>query len=1615
MLFSQLLIYLPNKYRDNFIRGTVFEKIILKYFLTDKLYCADIHSIYLWRDFPFKKEFGSGHDVGIDLVVITHNAEFWAIQCKCYNADTIITKSQVNTFIATSSKLFKVNGIFKTFSRRFWISTSVKLTDHANNTLSNQNPPVVRINQYDLDKSGIDWEVLLNEQPLTWAQPKQLELRNYQIDAIGAIFKHYKIYNRGCLIMACGTGKTFTALRAAEMLAIFNRLVIIFSPSISLESQTLRLFANQTNETNLNKICVCSDPNVSASNVDQNSDFVTGETIDLAYPATTDPKTLYDTYLNFDKSNLTVIFSTYQSIDVIIEAQKLGLPEFDLIICDEAHRTTGSIKTPSQKHSYYIKVHSNDNINAKYRLYMTATPRLYSSTVKEKAKLSNSILCSMDDENIYGKVIYKLSFSQAVKLGCLVPYKLMVLMINERDPDIQNVKKFYDLLFDDKSKTKEQKRQEFLTLAKLAGCMNAFAKKLYLIDENVAYTEDSSYMRKVVAFCKTIKQSFTLVEKYNFITKANPDGFTKNNSNLTISCNHIDGHMSSLERESVLEWLKTDQTEPVTKREICKILSNVRCLSEGIDVPSLDSIVFLSAKNSQLEVVQSVGRVMRPAPNKKYGYIIIPLIFKADQSPEEILAQSEEFKVVWEVLTALLAHDESLESVIIQLQKNIKNKPNSVIICRPEPIADQIDDQFDSLNNISEADIYTIYKKFVLARFVEITDPKAYWIKWAKNVASLTKEHMFFLRKLSNDPKLKILFDNFIESLKKSTNNPNLNKPEILNMLAQHRITQPVFNALFEDYPFADFNPISLELNKFLESISKFSEFKESKELLEFYSSIKRRVSGLDNSIVKQEVVVELYNTFFKTAFPDISRDLGIVYTPIEIVDFIIQSVNDILEKEFGSTLTDVGVNILDPFTGTGTFITRLLQSGLIKTEDMERKFTKELFAYEIVLLAYYIASVNIENVYHDLMNTNKYVPFEGICLTDTFMTTEIAKKGHLIESANADRLFNHSQKPITVIMSNPPYSIHGSIDFSSSKIKYDDLDARIRDTYIKKRGPTLVKCLYDSYIRAFRWATDRIGNNNGIIGFVSNGSWLRSTSNQSLRECFEKEFAKIYIFDLKGDHNAIGDFAKKQGRNVFGDGCRTPIAITICLKRKNFIGRAEIHYVSIEDGMSRKEKLDIIKLSKSFLSYTMPKMRLLDLTQPGNWLTKENSLYKTFIPMCLDNSTKYNSSCKSVFTFFTHGIITSRDNWVFDYSKKTLNSKVNNFINHFNKQSLVGTFDKDPKSIAWSKKLISYSKRNIQISFDENSITKCSYRPFNVNFLYYSKLLNERRGFCDFLFPTKDSENLVITITGQSTKSMFSALMTDKYTSYDYLGHTRCFPRYYYNSPKSKFPNDYQSSLIEFSLFETTNKQDAISDYFKDLIELKYSHNVSKDDIFYYVYGIFHSIEYKNTYADDLHQTHPRIPIVQSFKDFTEFNQAGRNLAYLHLNYEHIPPIDQTIIQGDTSKTEVQKMRFSNVSDKETIIFNNHIKIKKIPSIAYDYILNGRSAIEHIMMQYQVKKDKKSGIVIDPNKWCEEIRNPKYILNLLLSIISVSVKTMEIVYNLPKIDLESSNSIDLN
>ena len=1298
-----------------------------------------------------------------------------------------------------------------------------------------------------------------------------------------------------------------------------------------------------------------------------------------------------------------VVFSTYQSIQVVSDAQRVGLKDFDLIICDEAHRTTG-LTLPREDPSNFVKVHNNSKVRGTKRLYMTATPRIYAEASKTKADQNEAVLYSMDEVDTFGPEFHRLGFGKAVAQDLLSEYKVLIVAVeHEKMGAVANdYNKAYRL--------DEKKAIDINFATKIVGSWKGLSKARLVVvgegGEQEALKEDTEPMRRAVAFSRSIKASEQVTEAFGKLVERYNEVHRPDDASDMVHCQlkHVDGTMNALKRFSALDWLKDN---PGSGN--CRILSNARCLSEGIDVPALDSVVFFDTRESIVDIVQSVGRVMRKAEGKKYGYIILPVCIPSKKIADynNYIESDPQFRSIWKVIKALRAHDESLVDEA-EFRRKIK------VISGVEGPGKGRDNGGGDLpldipalpiGDISEAVYAAIPKKL---------GDREYWSEWAKSISGVAKRLIARIDAMIEDnPEVAKEFTKFVKGLQ-NTLNPSVSEKDAVEMLAQHILTMPVFQSLFADSDFPEHNAVGKALEAVVQKLDTGSVSSETIGLQRFYDHVHERVSLAKSDKSRQDVIRNLYDTFFKNAFPRMAKRLGIVYTPVQVVDFILRGADSALRNHFGKSLSSQGIQILDPFAGTGTFLVRLIQSEMISPNELKQKYGGELHANELVLLAYYIATVNIETAYHEALGS--YRPFDGMILADTFQMTEhkdLVDKVVLPE--NSKRAKQQLEQPIQVIIGNPPYKAQQTNQNDNNQnLNYPTLDKRIRDTYAEKSGAKNKKNLYDSYIRSIRWASDRIGS-CGIVAFVTNGSFLEAKNMDGLRLSLADEFSHLYLLNLRGNRRTEGEDARREGGEVFGSGSRTPVAITIMVKDPSHNGPCQLKYHDIGDFLSREKKLSIID---DYTGIDVVPWRQLHPNAEGDWINLRDPAFENFMPLTTQDKTE-----GSIFDFGTSGVTTARDAWVYNFNREVIETNMRRTINAYNanqnafRRACVGItksewpevekiINNDPKEISWSRSLKNDIKRGREYAHDNNVIVRCLYRPFALQWLYFSRKFIEYVYQQPRLFPTPSHDNYVITAPVVGSNKPFSTLITNTISDYGMAGN--CFPLYHYDHPE-------HMGGVRVEMFQDGGqtdgegyiRRDAVSDWALAEFRNHYDdNNISKEDIFWYVYGVLHSSHYKSRFATNLKLMNPRIPFASNFR---AFYHAGRELGQWHLDYETVDPYpleeDWTRLAMDKTDYHVKKMVFGKSDggkDRSVIVYNPHLTLKGIPLEAYEYVVNGKSALEWVMERYAVSTHKDSQITNNPNDWSDE---PRYIIDLVKRVVRVSLETVRIVSALPPLN----------
>ncbi|WQZ18918.1 DEAD/DEAH box helicase [Helicobacter pylori] len=1576
-LIKEKLQAIPNQRH----KGSLFEKIS-KQFLQEHDSANEYESIELWGDFKLR---GNKGDRGIDMVITTTSKEYIAVQCKFHQNS--ISLDDIATFLTQlQSGVGEVR-----FKKGIIISTS-KLTSTALEEIeqirsTGMGIDIDEITEEDFIYSRIDWEKFdptqtQGEIPLC----DKKKPRSHQIEAINATKEYFSSpkNTRGKLIMACGTGKTYTSLKIME--ALDPKIMLFLAPSIALLSQTFREYAQEKSEPFYASI-VCSDDKVGKGKKNKSDDDIDDINFsELPLKPSTRLEDILSTHKKAQKENKRfIIFSTYQSALRIKEAQEAGLKEIDLIICDEAHRTVGAMYSSNERDdkNAFTLCHSDENIKAKQRLYMTATPKVYSESSKAKAKESDNVIYSMDDADTFGEEIYTLNFSQAIALDLLTDYKVIILAVRKENlSGVTNSvnQKISQLKAEGTKLDKKLINNEFV--CKIIGTHKGLAKQDLIVlndknkeDHNLQNQYDTAPSQRAINFCKSINTSKNIKDSFETIMECYDEELKKKSfKNLEIKIDHVDGTMNCKERLEKLENLNT--FEPNT----CKVLSNARCLSEGVDVPALDSIVFFDGKSAMVDIIQAVGRVMRKAKRKKRGYIILPIALEESeiQNLDEAVNNTN-FKNIWKVIKALRSHDPSLVD-----EATFKEK---IKIFGSDDGKKQDDEKtlFDAilLQDLADA-VYNVMP-------TKLGD-RNYWENFTKKTGNIA-------RTLNN--RLKMIFDKnpeifhgFLDSLRENIHQ-NIKEDEALDMITSHIITKPIFDALFGDNIK---NPIAKALDKMVQKLSTLGLEGETKDLKNLYESVKTEAAHAKSQKSQQELIKNLYNTFFKEAFKKQSEKLGIVYTPIEVVDFILRATNGILKKHFNTDFNDQSITIFDPFTGTGSFIARLLskENALISDEALKEKFQKNLFAFDIVLLSYYIALINITQAAQNRDSSLKN--FKNIALTDSLdYLEEKTNKGALPLyedlKENKDIKDTLAGQNIRVIIGNPPYSSGAkSENDNNQNLSHPKLEKWVYETYGKNSTSKNVgKATRDTLIQSIRMASDLL-KDKGVVGFVVNGGFIDSKSADGFRKCVAKEFSHLYVLNLRGNQRTSGEVSKKEGGNIFDSGSMATIAVIFFVKDKNAPDNT-IFYYEVEDYLKREAKLNWLA---GFENLDSVPFKEITPNDKGDWINQRNDDFEKLIPL------KRDKTNDSIFDINSLGVASGRDPWVYNFSPNILTQSVQKCIDTYNadlkrfnarfreafkqrtaKDKGIKPADRyrhlndreittDKTKIAWTDDLKNKLIKNTNLQeSNEKRVRLSLYRPFNKQWLYWDKdWINRQREFSK-IFPDKGAQNVVIN----TTKGKFSSLIGDAIPDYHFIGDANAYPLYYYD--------------------DLGNRSYAISGYALNLFRKHYQDNaITEEEIFYYIYAILHHKGYLEKYKNSLTKEAPRIALSDDFK---ELSMLGKELAELHLNYEsgemHTSVKYTTLMNAEMEGYyDVGKMKKDKKGD--SIIYNHNIAITQIPQKAFDYVINGKSAIDWVIERYQKTMDEDSLIENNPNDYA----GGQYVFELLCRVIKLSEKSVDLI-----------------
>lgn len=1520
--FDDVLHHIRSSSKSTAELGARFEKITKEFLETDSQYKKRFKKVYLWKNWKYN----DGPDTGIDLVAEEVDGNWCAIQCKCYDDSGNLDLKTVGTFFAKTSSLEKKH---KKKINTLLVYTGDRTTANADRVIEDHHCHV--LDQEKFRNSSIIWT---NFPMLHAKEPK--ELKRHQEVAFSDVVNGFKKRDRGKMIMACGTGKTLTSLRIAESIAGVGKSVLYLVPSISLIHQTMKEWSENAKLKHYYAV-VCSDKTAG-----EDED---GSVSELAFSPTTDPKELAESFAKKPKATMGVVFSTYHSIDVASKA--LGDHPFDLVLCDEAHRTTGVEKDMT----HFTKVHDPHVVKALRRLYMTATPRVYGESIKNKQNVH-----SMDDPRTYGDDLHNYSFSSAVEDDQLADFKVRIPVISEED-----LKRYTNESLDGISD--DGTIDERVLLAAVWHGLN------YNNDERMPL------LQRVIAFCNKIaaSQQFSGIYMGDDITQdeeravkkaqknEDEDRITQDRSFLntvkkyeltsemrtgnTVSVRHIDGAMRASIRNNKMRWLRRSNEN----RHECRILSNARCLSEGVDVPDLDGVIFLQPRKSTTDVVQSVGRVMRKVAGKDYGYVILPVVVPTGMSVEESLYDAKAWKTVWQVLSALRSHN-----------PNFANEINRVHLDRgpggyPPPLENVEIIWMGSLSRLPEPEIFGK----LVTRMVDKVGDRTYFDEQSKELGRKARQIWGILSQAHKD-KNKTVVKTVAQlcSNLKSIVNDSVNEEETIRILAQHYALSQVFTALFKN-EFRVSNPVAQALDMAMNKIGLQNELEKFDD---YFENLTKEATKFESSGGKQSYIKKIFGNFLIGYDQNEQKALGVVYTPDEIIDFIIHSAEYVLRTEFQTGFNRNDVKVFDPFTGTGSFIAKLLESGLIKKNKLEPKYCRDIWANEISLLAYYVAAINIESVFSKVTERITPLPFRHINYTDTLNHNPRYRvdKRHRLEKSvlmgeAIKKVHETIQKSkwqhIHVIIGNPPYSMgQKNANDNNQNLKYPDLDERISTTYMRQSKSTQKRALYDSYIRSLRWASDRIGD-AGVIAFITNAGFLRSDAGAGIRAALAREFNKIWCFDLRGQKGV-----KDDGRNIFeyketSTGGTTVSTVILILMKKPGT-KHEIKYSRLgKKYYSGDDKRQRVKKLKSIGGVTDWEIIVPD--EHHDWIDKRSSMrqFCTYTEMGnKDAKAGRLHAPLTIFSKYSNGVSTSRDQWAYNSSKTVLELNMKCHINYCNDQN-TNKPARNPKKAKLNDELEERLKRTkSKVSFDKSKIRIALYRPFFKQYLYFDALFNSRLGIAPLAFPQPNSDNILICVP-YKIKENYSVFVTNITPDLELIHHGQCFPLYLYT-------NDIKSDNITDTI---------LSQYRKHYNNTK----ITKRHIFEYVYGLLHNFTYRKNFYNILIRDLPRIPLA---RDFWAIRNVGKALMDLHLNFETCerynlgkPKVDipnKFVKLSFGKKAAPKNDGRKEVPDYSVIRIDGVELFDNVPETTYH--VNGKTPIQWVIQKYGVTVDKASDITND-------------------------------------------------
>jgi len=1443
--------------------------------------------------YSYAKQNGlSGQDVGIDLVAYK-NGEAYAVQCK--NWERTVGINDLLSFLHRAKK----EGFKKAIIVADKISTRVE----------------EEIKDFDLDVifvKAADVKQYANGHGEPTIAKQKLSPLPHQQRAIEAVLKGFEKYGRGKLIMPPGTGKTYTSIKIAEELVGDKGWILFLAPSIALLDQTIREY-HLKSTYQVNAYAVVSDNKVGKVNGKKKTEIDDDENniIDttnwhklslLSYPATTTAHDLIKN-LRFEPNKLNVIFSTYQSLDVLIEAHGLGLPEFELVICDEAHRTAG-VRRKGAEESVFKKVHYDEYINAKKRLYMTATPKIVEIKDSDEAD-EIAALYNMNDPELFGPTFFEYTFVQATNDGVILPYTLLLLFVDKRKKKII--------------------QKEFKEYLEQQGALNVdYTTKIKAIEDfilgNAVDEKDRPIRVKPkcgIIFTNRVKRAKEISQEHKKVISVSSN----------ISIDYIEGLMSAYDKARLIKWLGEGKEDDV------RILANAKVLTEGIDVPALSFITFFDPKSSVVDVVQAVGRAVRKAPGKKRGYVILPILVNDDSEETKEKIDKSTFKVIWQVISALQSMDETLVAKMRALFIDPKKEKVEETF---EPLReDRTEEVEDSKENEIKLGILggqslelQELRNFIVPKIVKIFRLAHEFIAdWTSEATKLAKEVKSLLEteiQDTNSP-IKVKIEELRVKLKAMYGYEEftIDDKKLIAIITEYIIAKPILDALFFDK--------KSEVEKVLDSLfNNFKHFVEnnSERLQYFYRKATNKAKAIVNNDERQEFIRLLFTNFFNNVFKDVAKESGIAYTPIEVVNFAVYMTNELAKKHLGKTLGAENVYIADPFAGTGSFIASVID--LLSPEEAKAKVErKEIRAFDLELLPYLILLKNIQDTLERRIEDPPL--FDNALWTDSLYFLSEEKAGLFGDNPFKEQAKKHKQKPIHIAITNPPWrGYRGDTEKEVEISVAPSIAKRIESTYtkyVKDMGIYNVSRFNDTYVQTLRLLTDKI--DNGILTMVVNNSFLTSKIGAGIRASLQKEYDLIYIYDLKGNINSgikNPEFRKTEGENVFGSQTRLGVCVIFLIKNsKNQTKRAKIYYSEIGAGLKTKEKLyklkNIFHNKDNHIHWTeiMP-------NEQYDWINKGSQDFY-----------KYPELRKTIFNVFSNGIVTGEDYVSYDFTTLGLlgkNKKYHNIIDLSKHIKIVFykpfipmlvCHHNDVLHAIYKTKIIDNKAPIITVFYGNPGtdlfITKYigDYHLHNrQTMLYPLRTKSKGNGIFDSNNGDSNNEVSIPNINAEFLQKVHKALNMPNLTDEDlfyYIAGVIATPRY-----SEQYGNNLISSHHRVPIFDRESFQ-RISAVGRNLAELQM-----------------------------LYQDYMVGMVLKVWKD-----ENLRNL-----------PEHTLQITGDADMDKVIEYIRYDSRDKSFII-NGVVKISGFPERALEHRIGTLPVLKTVASRLQPRHDEKTGITLDP------------------------------------------------